>query len=54
MIEDRAVEGLVQAGDEGGLLVLGTRGHGSQAGALLGSVSLGILHRATSPIMIVN
>ncbi|MGB3685939.1 MAG: universal stress protein, partial [Ornithinimicrobium sp.] len=54
VIEDRAVEGLVQAGDEGGLLVLGTRGHGSQAGALLGSVSLGILHRATSPIMIVN
>ncbi len=54
VIEDRPVRGLVEAGKEGGLLVLGTRGHGSATGALLGSVSLGVLHEATAPIMIVN
>ena len=54
VIEAHPVEGLVRAGSEGGLLVLGTRGHGALVGALLGSTSLGVLHQATSPIMIVD
>lgn len=54
VIKAHPVEGLVRAGSEGGLLVLGTRGHGALAGTLLGSTSLGVLHRATSPIMIVD
>lgn len=54
VIEDQAVAGLVKAGDEGGLLVLGTRGHGALVGSLLGSTSLGALHSSTSPVMIVD
>lgn len=54
VIEDHAVAGLVNAGDRGGLLVLGTRGHGALVGSLLGSTSLGALHTSTSPVMIVD
>ncbi|MGB6020996.1 MAG: universal stress protein [Ornithinimicrobium sp.] len=53
LIQAHAVEGLVQAA-EGGLLVLGTRGHGSLAGAILGSTTLGVLHQTTSPVMVVD
>lgn len=54
VIEAHPVDGLVEAAKHGGLLVLGTRGHGTLAGALLGSTTLGVLHQATSPIMIVD
>lgn len=54
VIEGHAVEALVEAAKHSGLLVLGTRGHGSLAGAIMGAISLGVQHQATSPIMIVD
>lgn len=53
LIQAHPVDGLVQAAG-GGLLVLGTRGHGSLAGAILGSTTLGVLHETTSPVMVVD
>ncbi|MGB5953325.1 MAG: universal stress protein [Ornithinimicrobium sp.] len=54
VIEAEAVEGLSKVADEGGVLVLGTRGHGAMVGSILGSVSLGVLSQSSAPIMIVD
>ncbi len=53
LIQAHPTDGLVQAA-EGGLLVLGTRGTGSLAGAILGSTTLGVLHQTKSPVMVVD
>jgi nucleotide-binding universal stress UspA family protein len=36
------------------LIVLGNRGHGNLSEALLGSVSLDVIHRAHCPVVIVR
>lgn len=54
VIQAHPVDGLAQAAGEAGLLVMGTRGHGSLIGALLGSTTLGVLHQATVPVMTVD
>ena len=36
------------------LIVVGSHGHGAISGALLGSVSRGILHRARRPVLVVR
>ena len=36
------------------LIVLGSRGHGAVARAMLGSVSMGVLHKTRRPVMIVR
>jgi nucleotide-binding universal stress UspA family protein len=54
VLEGHPVDALARASEESGLLVLGTRGHGTMAGSILGATSLGVLHQATAPIMIVD
>jgi nucleotide-binding universal stress UspA family protein len=39
---------------EADLIVVGSRGHGTIAGALLGSVSRGVLHDAKRPVVVVR
>lgn len=46
-------EALVEAGKEGSLLVVGTRGHGPLAAGVLGSVSLYCVNHATVPVVVV-
>jgi nucleotide-binding universal stress UspA family protein len=36
------------------LVILGSRGHGALAGTVLGSVSLGVLHEAMRPVLVVR
>jgi nucleotide-binding universal stress UspA family protein len=53
VIREHPVAGLVLASSSEYLLVVGTAGHHALPGALLGSVSQGVLHRATCPVAVV-
>lgn len=53
VIRDHPVAGLVLASAAQYLLVVGTTGHNALPGALLGSVSQGVLHHATCPVAVV-
>lgn len=52
VIEGHPVDALVEVGTQGGLLVVGTHGRGSLAGALLGSTTLGVLSQSKAPTMV--
>jgi nucleotide-binding universal stress UspA family protein len=57
-VEALAVEGhpatmLIEQARDAALLVVGTRGHGTAASLLLGSVSQRLAHRAGCPLVIV-
>ncbi|MCD9874754.1 universal stress protein [Streptomyces guryensis] len=54
LVSESASKALVEAGGTATLLVLGSRGHGSVAGFLLGSVSLHVLGLAQCPAVTVR
>lgn len=52
--QGNAAQVLLDAAVTADLLVIGSRGHGTFAGALLGSVSMHCAHHATCPVVIVR
>lgn len=56
LLRGETVEELVRYADSNDvdLIVVGTRGHGAIAGALLGSVSRGILRETKRPVLVVR
>lgn len=54
VVEGGAAEALVDSVSSADLLVVGSRGHGRLAGALLGSVSQQCVHHAPCPVVVVH
>ncbi|SDP35480.1 Nucleotide-binding universal stress protein, UspA family [Actinopolyspora xinjiangensis] len=54
VVEGHPVEGLARRSTRADLLVLGSRGHGPVADALLGSVSVGVARRTRCPLVVVR
>jgi nucleotide-binding universal stress UspA family protein len=52
ILEGTAAEVLLEATKDADLLVVGSRGHGTLAGMLLGSVSQQVAHYASCPVVI--
>lgn len=53
LVRAPAVQALLDASADAAMVVVGTHGHGPAMGALLGSVSNGLLHKVTTPIVVV-
>jgi nucleotide-binding universal stress UspA family protein len=54
VVEGNPAQVLLDAAKEADLLVVGNRGHGGFADALIGSVSVRCLHHATCPVVVVR
>ena len=54
VMEGNAAQVLLDAAKDADLLVVGNRGHGGFADALIGSVSVRCLHHATCPVVVVR
>ncbi len=54
VVEGNAAQAILEAAKHADLLVVGNRGHGGFADALIGSVSTNILHHATCPVLVVR
>jgi nucleotide-binding universal stress UspA family protein len=53
LVRSQAVQALVEASAGAAMVVVGTHGHGPTVGALLGSVSNGLLHKSRVPVVVV-
>jgi nucleotide-binding universal stress UspA family protein len=53
-VEDGPSEALIGCAEPDDLVVVGSRGHGGLKGALLGSVSRQVVHRAPCPVTVVR
>lgn len=53
LVRSPAVQALVAAATDAAMIVVGTHGHGPAMGALLGSVSNGLLHKSPVPVVVV-
>jgi len=53
LVRAPAVTALLDAAADAAMVVVGTHGRGPTMGALLGSVSNGVLHKATLPVVVV-
>lgn len=53
-MEIRPEDGLIEQGTDAALIVIGSRGHGTLLGALLGSTARSVLHQTTTPVMVVH
>lgn len=53
LVRSPAVQGILDNATNAALIVLGTRGRNALMGALLGSVSNGVLHKAKVPVAII-
>ncbi|MEI8406645.1 MULTISPECIES: universal stress protein [unclassified Kribbella] len=54
MIENRPVPALAGMTAQATMAVVGSRGRGGVSGLLLGSVSQGLLHHASCPVVVVR
>jgi nucleotide-binding universal stress UspA family protein len=56
LLRGRPVDEIVAYADslDADMIVIGSRGHGAVASALLGSVSSGVLHEAMRPVLVVR
>ncbi len=53
LVRAPAVTAILEAAKDAALIVVGTHGHSPALGALLGSVSNGVLHKARVPVIVV-
>ena len=54
VVKGPVVRALMEAAEAPAAIVVGSRGRGEVVGAVLGSVSQGLLHRATVPVVVVR
>lgn len=54
VVKGQSVRAILDACDDPALIVMGTRGRGEFLGAVLGSVSQGVLHRAKVPVAVIG
>ena len=54
VVRGPAARAILDASDDAALIVLGTRGRGEFLGAVLGSVSQSVLHRAKVPVAVIG